>query len=104
MSFDNLDYAPPDGESFRETAERALVCLQRRVAETPSGLLFVEHGQSLTLLLRTFNSDADFRFWLSLTLPAIIELSVDRDIKKGRFRLIEWIGIERGPALKPISN
>ncbi|HEX7036075.1 MAG TPA: histidine phosphatase family protein [Pseudomonadales bacterium] len=88
-SFDDIDYAPPGGESFRQTTDRALVCVRQYSAETASGLLLVGHGQCLTLILRALDRRVDFDFWVALPTPAIVEVTV-RDIAgDGTFRLLK---------------
>jgi 2,3-bisphosphoglycerate-dependent phosphoglycerate mutase len=85
-SFDDPDFSEPEGESFRDTSNRALLCLRQLVRETPSGLLLVGHGQCMTLLLRHVDARADFDFWAALPTPAIIEFNVDADCQQGSFR------------------
>jgi 2,3-bisphosphoglycerate-dependent phosphoglycerate mutase len=87
VSFDDSDYAPPGGESFRQTADRALMCLQRYATETPSGLLLVGHGLCLTLIHRSLDLSADFDFWVALPTPAIVELTVRDLAGDGTLRL-----------------
>ena len=90
ISFDNLEYAAPDGESFGQTADRALMCLQQYATETTSGLLLVGHGQCLTLILRSFDLRADFDFWIALPTPAIIEVTVRDLAGDGTFRRVSY--------------
>ncbi|MFP6836688.1 MAG: histidine phosphatase family protein [Pseudomonadales bacterium] len=47
ISFGDPDDSPDSGETFRETEARALTCLRHLATETLSGLLLVEHGQSV---------------------------------------------------------
>jgi 2,3-bisphosphoglycerate-dependent phosphoglycerate mutase len=90
MSFQNFDYAPEGGETFREVSMRALSCLHDVVRKTPSGLLLVGHGQCLTLLLRElFPAEADVEFWRTLPVPALIELSLDEQGAGMGFQAVE---------------
>lgn len=88
LSFADADYRPGSGETFRETTVRAMECVQQLLEETPSGLLLVGHGQCLTLVLSAMNKKANFDFWRSLPMPAIVELTFDEGVVRGAYHLV----------------
>jgi 2,3-bisphosphoglycerate-dependent phosphoglycerate mutase len=79
-TWDDPEFAFPDGESNATAQRRGLEVVRRIVAQHPDGeVVLGTHGNLLALVLRQYDPAVGFDFWESLTMPDIVRLEVEGD-------------------------
>ncbi|WP_393958958.1 histidine phosphatase family protein [Priestia megaterium] len=80
-TFDDIDFKVEGGESTKEATARALELLEEVMNEKEETILFVTHGNLMTLILRYFDPKFGFDEWSRLTNPDVYQIDLEK--KKG---------------------
>jgi 2,3-bisphosphoglycerate-dependent phosphoglycerate mutase len=77
-SWQDLDYAPPGGESGRAARTRVVRVLDYVASRHSSGtVILASHGNLIALALNAFVPGVDYAFWESIPMPAVFRLTRD---------------------------
>ncbi len=79
LSFGDLDYRLPTGESSREAQQRAWQAIDEIVEADHRCPALVAHGNLISLILHRIDPSIDFEFWRGLSNPDVYVLERDRD-------------------------
>ncbi len=75
-TFTDMDLKFDNGESSNEAMERIVNVVEETIKSESEHTIIVSHGNIITLLLKNYNNDVDFRFWTHLSNPDVFQLSV----------------------------
>jgi 2,3-bisphosphoglycerate-dependent phosphoglycerate mutase len=84
-TFVDLDLTLPGGESSREAMRRVVAVIED--IDTNESTLIVSHGNLISLLLKSFDSNFGFAQWKELSNPDVFLLKIN-DEKEGHFERI----------------
>ena len=77
-TWDDFDYALPDGESSRTAQGRAVGALSGLAERHPyATIAAVSHGNLIALALRADDPAVGFELWDAMPMPALYEIEVD---------------------------
>jgi 2,3-bisphosphoglycerate-dependent phosphoglycerate mutase len=77
-TWDDLDYALPDGESSRTAQRRAVGALSGLAERHPDATIAaVSHGNLIALVLNARDPAVGFELWDAMPMPALYEVEVD---------------------------
>lgn len=75
-TFTDMDLKFDNGESSNEAMERIVNVVEETIKSESEHTIIVSHGNIITLLLKNYNNDVDFRFWTHLSNPDVFQISV----------------------------
>lgn len=79
-TWDDMDFAYPNGETNRVAQSRALQALTEVLMGHPvDHVLISTHGNLLALMLKHYLPRVDFSFWQRLTIPDAYHLEIVRE-------------------------
>jgi 2,3-bisphosphoglycerate-dependent phosphoglycerate mutase len=77
-TWDDLNYAPPGGESSRTAQIRAVGILAELAGRHPDATIAaVSHGNLIALALHAHDPTVGFELWDAMPMPALYEIEVD---------------------------
>jgi len=71
-----MDLKFDGGESSNEARRRIVNVVEGILLGESEHTIVVSHGNIITLLLKSYNSEVDFQFWTHLSNPDVFQLSV----------------------------
>ncbi|UNK16386.1 histidine phosphatase family protein [Paenibacillus sp. N3/727] len=75
QSFIDIDYCMPEGETTRQSQERAIPIIMRLLSEYKGKKIALgTHGNIMTIILNYFDSNYGFEFWKGTSKPDIYKL------------------------------
>jgi 2,3-bisphosphoglycerate-dependent phosphoglycerate mutase len=80
MLWEKPNFALPGGESNKIAQARG-VAVVKKLAAKHQHVVFSTHGNLLALILHHFDSNVDFAFWQSVTMPDIYALDGKRVVR-----------------------
>ncbi len=80
LSFDDLDYRPPGGETLREAQTRGLAALLRIFDDGVSSAAVVSHGNLLSSLLHRMDPQFGFDAWRAMPNPALYRVRLQHGV------------------------
>lgn len=75
-TFTDMDLKFDGGESSNEARRRIVNVVEGILLGESEHTIVVSHGNIITLLLKSYNSEVDFQFWTHLSNPDVFQLSV----------------------------
>ena len=77
-TWDDFDYAPPEGESSRTAERRAVGALSELAERHPhETIAAVSHGNLIALALHAHDPTVGFELWDAMPMPELYEIEVD---------------------------
>lgn len=74
QTFDRIDLCFRGGESSAQAQKRALASLEEHLNGLSGNIIFVTHGNLLSLLLQYFDASIGFSFWSALKTPDLFQI------------------------------
>lgn len=77
-SFIDIDFCMPEGETTRQTQERAIPVILKLLSDYEGKKIAIgTHGNIMTIILKYFDSNYGFEFWKQTSRPDIYKLEFE---------------------------
>lgn len=81
-SWDNLDFARPDGESLQQLTVRAMAAMEGIVSSHAGGVILIgSHGTFVSRVLAGYGEAVDWPFSRDMPMPAVYHILLTEDNK-----------------------